>query len=107
MHALRYPSGVIYNPNGESNVEDAFTVVAGPSHLNGTWDHTYHGSAQLNNSNFTDYYYPWESENDWARSSMTVVTGAVYNFGQDLYNNWCKRSRSNHEAICGCIYQSC
>jgi hypothetical protein len=83
VHALRYPSGVIYNPDGNANIEDAFTVVAGPAHTAGTWDYTYYGSAQLNNTNFNDYYNPWNDDNDWARSSMTVVPDAIYNFGQD------------------------
>jgi hypothetical protein len=83
VHALRYPSGVIFNPDGATSVEDAYVVAAGPSHTGGTWDFTFYGAAQLNNSNFSDFYYPWENENDWARSSMTVVPGAVYNFGQD------------------------
>ena len=83
VHALRYPSGVIFNPDASSNHEDAYVVAAGPSHTAGTWDYTFYGAGQLNNSNFSDYYYTWESENDWARSSMTVVPGAVYNHGQD------------------------
>jgi hypothetical protein len=82
VHALRYPSGVIYNPDASSDVSEAYVVAAGPSHTGGTWDYTFYGSGQLNNSNFSDYYYEWENENDWARSSMTVVPGAVYNFGQ-------------------------
>ena len=83
VHALRYPSGVLYNPAGSSNVEDLYAVQAGPSHTAGTWDFTFFGAGQLNDANHTDYYYTWEDANDWARSSMTVVPNAVYNFGQD------------------------
>jgi len=83
VHALRYPSGVIYNPDNSSNIDDTYTVVAGPSHTGGTWDYTYYAVSQMNGSNQSDYYHSWESGNDWARSNMTVVPDAVYNFGQD------------------------
>ena len=83
VHALRYPSGVIWNPEGSADLSETFAVAAGPSHTGGTWDYTFYGVGQMNNTNFSDYYHTWESENDWARSSMTVVPGAVYNFGQD------------------------
>ncbi len=85
-YGLRYPSGVIYNPDGNTNVEELFTVGAGPSHTGGTWNRTYHAVAQMNNTNKTVSYYDWEGENDWARSNMTVVPNAVFNFGQDYQN---------------------
>ena len=83
VHALRYPSGVPYLHGGTGTYEDLYAVVAGPSHTGGTWDYTFYGVAKLDETNPTDYYHTWASENDWARSSMTTVPGAVYNFGQD------------------------
>ena len=82
-YALRYPSGVIYNPESSSNVDDVYSVQAGPSHDNGTWNVTFFASSQSTGDNQNHFYYEWESENDWARSSMTTVGDAVYNFGQD------------------------
>ncbi len=81
--ALRYPSGVIFNPEASSNADDVYSVQAGPSHDNGTWDKTFHAVSQSTGDNQSNFYYIWESENDWARSSMTTVGDAVYNFGQD------------------------
>ena len=83
VHALRYPSGIIYNPEASSDLSETYTVVAGPSHLNGTWDYTFYGVSGMNAGSQSDYYHAWASENDWARSSMTVVPEAVYNTGQD------------------------
>jgi len=82
-HALRYPSGVLYNADGSSSADDLYIIATGPAHTGGTWDYTFHGVSDMNGANLSDYYYTWESENDWARSSMTVVPEAVYNFGQD------------------------
>jgi len=82
-YALRYPSGVIYNPEASTDPADVFTVQAGPSHNNGTWDVTFFAVSQTTAENQSHFYYEWESANDWARSSMTVAGNEVYNFGQD------------------------
>ena len=82
-YALRYPSGVIYNPDGSANIDELYTVQAGPSHDNGTWDKTFYAVSQTTGDNQSAFYYIWESENDWARSGMTTVGDAVYNHGQD------------------------
>jgi hypothetical protein len=83
VHALRYPSGVIYNPDNSSFFQDAYSVSAGPSHTSGVWDATFYGAAKLDGTNLTEFYYDWAEPdgNEWARSSMTVVPDAVYNFG--------------------------
>lgn len=85
VHSLRYPSGIIFNPDNSNNIEDVYSVVAGPSHVGGLWDYTFFASTKYDNSNFSEYYHPWSEidGNDWARSSMSVVPGAVYLFGRD------------------------
>lgn len=82
--ALRYPSGVIYNPDGSSNIDDVYAVQAGPSHNAGTWDNTFHAVSKSTGDNMSNHYWPWEGgeQNDWARSSMTTTPDAIYNFGQ-------------------------
>ncbi|NOR87827.1 MAG: T9SS type A sorting domain-containing protein [Bacteroidales bacterium] len=84
-YALRYPSGVIYNPTASSNVEDIYAVQSGPSHDDGVWAHTFFTVSQSTGDNQSNFYYAWEGgeENDWARSSMTEVGDAVYNHGQN------------------------
>ena len=83
VHALRYPSGVLFNANASTNADDLYIIASGPSHTASVWDYTYYGVSDMNGENLSDYYYTWESENDWARSGMTVVPNAVYNHGQD------------------------
>ncbi len=80
-HACRYPSGVLYNHDGMSSYDNVYATATGPSHTNGTWDYTYFASIMLDGSNQNSGYTPWSGENDWARSSMTTVPGAVYIFG--------------------------
>lgn len=50
-HYTRYPSGGIYNPAGNTNVDNAFAVIAGPITDNSSWIASYFGSSQLNGTN--------------------------------------------------------
>ena len=83
VYALRYPSGVLYNPEGSSDPADVYTVQSGPSHEDGTWNNTFFAVSKFDASNQSVEYYEWESDNDWARTSMTTVGDKVYQFGQD------------------------
>ncbi|NOR88564.1 MAG: T9SS type A sorting domain-containing protein [Bacteroidales bacterium] len=85
LHGNASPSGIIYNPDNSENFEETYTVVAGPDIHQGTF-HNYFASAKMDNSNHDDEYMAWEGENDWARSSMTIVNNEVYIFGQDFQN---------------------
>lgn len=75
------PSAVIINPENSTNPEDFYTIVAGPDSLNG--NQMNFASTQLNNNNYHESSILRESENDLARSSMTIVDNEVYIFGQD------------------------
>ena len=55
-HSNRYPTGSIFNPAGNTNVNNAFVAYEGTSHNNGTWDHDYFGSMRLD-STYCDYLY--------------------------------------------------
>ncbi len=56
----RYPSATIYNPNGNTNVDNAFIVSSGPSLIGygaaAGWGYTFQNSAQLNGTNNNDSY---------------------------------------------------
>lgn len=53
----RYPSGVIYNPTGNTNLDNAFSVYAGPVSNGSGWDHNFVGSIQLDSSNVSNTYF--------------------------------------------------
>jgi len=53
----RYPSGVIFNPAGNTDPNGAYTVVGGPIN-NGAWEVTYLGSRTVGNANVNQI---WET----------------------------------------------
>jgi len=55
----RYPGGQLYNPIGNSDPDNAYVIVAGPSHdgvSTPVWQHMFVGSMQLDSSNFDRQY---------------------------------------------------
>jgi hypothetical protein len=57
----RYPSGVIYNPSGNTNYEDAAIVVTGPMLIAGVWGGDFYGSELLNGTGINNQPLPFES----------------------------------------------
>lgn len=78
------PSAVIINPENSTNLEDFYTIIAGPDSVNGS--KTNFASTQLNNNNYHESSIIRESENDIARSNMSLVDNEVYIFGQNYDN---------------------
>ncbi len=88
--ANRYPSGVIYNPAGNTTVGDAWAITAGPRVV-ASWDYNFFGSVKLDS---TAYYEDYDtnvatasalirtdlqvSDNGDAHIYSTVDDGAVY-----------------------------
>lgn len=55
----RYPGGVIYNPTGNTNPDNAYAVVVGPSHDGisaNVWQHAFLGSFKLDSTNIDHQY---------------------------------------------------
>ncbi len=57
-HNLRYPSGVIYNPAGNTNPNNAFTAYCGPVSDGAGWQETFMGSMQLDSTNVSNNLIP-------------------------------------------------
>ncbi|RMG79419.1 MAG: hypothetical protein D6707_08130, partial [Bacteroidetes bacterium] len=95
----RYPSGGIYNPAGNTNVNNAFAVVAGPS-LNdvngqyaGGWTTNYAASARMDSTNLFEEYFDNTMAGDYngtptyfiMRNYMFVTdNGKAYIGGDDI-----------------------
>ena len=47
----RYPSGVIYNPSGNTDATQAYAVAAGPTNVGGSWTQNFFGSIRLDGQN--------------------------------------------------------
>jgi uncharacterized repeat protein (TIGR01451 family) len=92
IHFNRYPSGAIYNPNGNTNPQNAFSVISGPWHPGGNWQGNYFGSMKLsgNNNNvvYTDNNIILPADrSDFARVAIqSCDNGRVYVMGEN-YND--------------------
>lgn len=51
----RYPTGAIYNPTGNTNPMNAYTVVSGPYTSGAGWDGNYFASIQFDSTNGNQY----------------------------------------------------
>lgn len=80
------PSAIFIKSPESEELEEFYTVVSGDDSLSGTWSNTALVSSRINNNNYQEDILSWESENDKARSSMTLKEGEVYIFGQDFEN---------------------
>lgn len=50
-HTNDYPSGIVFNPDGNDNIEDAYGVMQGISHVGGDWGYKMWGSMSLAGTN--------------------------------------------------------
>jgi hypothetical protein len=57
----RYPGGVLYNPSGDTDPDNAYVIFVGPSHNGGSsdvWQHAFLGSMKLDSTNIDRQYAP-------------------------------------------------
>lgn len=82
----RYPSGVIYNPTGNTNPNNAFAVYCGPSHNGATpeakWDNNYFGSMKLDATNINNQHINYNNHEIFVRAGLVSTTdGKVHVVG--------------------------
>lgn len=77
----RYPSGVLFNPNGSTNAEDVYSVVAGPMHSGGNWSDTYFASKTIGGENYNVFSDP--SNGQLFRTSMLTTTDGKVRIGNN------------------------
>ena len=58
----RYPSGVIYNPTGNTDASQAYVVAAGPSHRGNGFDQNFFASMRLDDQNNNVVYYDKDAD---------------------------------------------
>jgi len=82
----RYPSGVIYNPVGNTIADSAYIVFAGPSHdgvSNNVWQHAFLGSMKMDSTHISRSYIP--SNGAIIRNGMVATSdGKVHLIGSSL-----------------------
>jgi len=77
----RYPSGVISNPvAGNTTVNDAYSVVAGPRTDGSSWVFEFYSSVKFDGTGTNTYYRPNTSGNEFVESDGLTATddGAVH-----------------------------
>lgn len=77
----RYPSGVIYNPAGNTDINNTYAVLAGPRTDGAAWIATYYGSAKYDLTDTNAQYVPLApvGMNELVRCGMTVSGDGIFN----------------------------
>ena len=70
----RYPSGVIYNVPGNTDLNLAYSLVAGPVTNGAGWTNTYHASVQYNGNNLDKDYIPVSTYGELIREGLSACT---------------------------------
>ncbi|MBP7497074.1 MAG: T9SS type A sorting domain-containing protein [Bacteroidales bacterium] len=85
----RYPSGAIYNPAGNTDPLQAYSVVTGPTTDGDTWVENYFGSAKLDSSDFyTTYVTKSSSLLSFPRYGLTTTDdGLAHVLGYSYYDD--------------------
>ncbi len=83
----RYPSGVIYNPTGNTIADSAYIVYCGPSHdgaaTGANWDNNYFGSGHFDSTGISNQYIP--SHGALIRMGLTISTDGKAHVVGPLY----------------------
>jgi hypothetical protein len=83
----RYPSGVIYNPPGNTSPDNLYSVVAGPV-TNGTgWTHNYYGSRTKVGGNVNQVYNPTSAVYELIRNGMSITDNGIASIGETTQTN--------------------
>jgi hypothetical protein len=88
VNLCRYPSGAIFNPIGNTSINNAFATVSGPITSGSGWIGNYFSSAKLDSTNINPSFSidgsPGIVKQGFARigatatDSKTIVTGGLY-----------------------------
>ncbi len=79
-HNNRYPGGVIHNPTGNTNVNNAFSAYVGPVSDGAGWTETFAGSIQLDSAYVSNSLLP--SQGELIRNGLVACTdGKVHVVG--------------------------
>jgi hypothetical protein len=81
----RYPSGVIFNPAGNTDLNLAYSLVAGPVTNGAGWTNTYMASVQYNGNNLDMDYPPVSSNGELFRQGLTACEDGTAHFCTTKY----------------------
>lgn len=83
----RYPSGVIYNPNGNSDPEAAYIIACGPV-FNGSWTDNFFSTSKVNGDDLNYEIIPVDpdwSSNQMVRNGLQVCSDGMAHVIENRY----------------------
>jgi hypothetical protein len=84
--ACRYPSGVISNPDGNTDINNSYAVMAGPATDGSAWVSSYYGSIKYDGTNADLQTVP-QSMGELLRQGMTATEDGKVHFCGDGYTD--------------------
>jgi hypothetical protein len=81
----RYPSGVIHNPAGNTDINNCYSVVAGPKTDGAAWVEVYRSSVKYDGTNLDADYTPTSDGTEIPRQGLTATEDGYVHFCGDHY----------------------
>lgn len=80
IHYPRFPSGVIYNPPGNTNPLNAYAVCFGPTYNGANWDGIYFASTKLDGSLSTkpNMHTPTTNDQQWFAIDSLSIGDSIF-----------------------------
>jgi len=91
-HRYRYPNGIIYNPLGNQDPNEAYVLINGPITDGAGWNFMYFDSKKIDGSNFVPNHVPPLHTNQLERINLSGGNGTFWtgslktNSGQTWYD---------------------
>lgn len=81
----RYPSGVIHNPVGNTDINNTYSVIEGPQTDGASWLATYQSSVKYDGTNLDAQYFPTSVDQEVLMQGMTATEDGLVHFCGDSY----------------------
>lgn len=82
----RYPVGVIYNPEGNTDINNAYSVVAGPVTPGSGWSQIFLGSRKFDGGNINEQWFDLTNE-ELFRNGADVTSNGIFIVGNTYTND--------------------
>ena len=81
----RYPSGVLHNPVGNTDINNTYSVIEGPQTDATNWNATYQSSIKYDGTNLDAQYFPTSVNQEVLMQGMTATEDGLVHFCGDNY----------------------
>ena len=81
----RYPSGVLHNPAGNTDINNTYSAIEGPQTDGSNWTATYQSSVKYDGTNLNAQYFPTGPNQEVLMQGMTATEDGLVHFCGDNY----------------------